>query len=189
MVYLAAMYLRSECSFSVVIVAAAVVGFVGLTFLVRSSSGHPPSGSVSWRGLSTAASSASLLAAHFCPIYWHSLRFRSPAASSPQPLPSASVQLLRTGSKRGREKKKKNVVKIWTVVRERVKLNQCNHRKRKVVNVHCNYSLNKLFNRLPTVQISCGFSSKVHIFGNVSPASERNTELAQKQPSSEFSPL
>lgn len=89
-----------------VVVAAAAVGFVGLTFLVRSSSGHPPSGSASWRGLSTAAASASLLAAHFCPIYWHSLSFRSTSASSPQPLQSACVQLLHTGSKRGRQKKK-----------------------------------------------------------------------------------
>lgn len=85
--------------------------FVGLTFLVRSSSGRPPSGSASWRGLSTAASSASLLAAHFCPIYWHSLRFRSPGASSPQPLQSACVQLLHSGSERGRETRKKKNVK------------------------------------------------------------------------------
>lgn len=45
------------------------VGFSRLTFLVRSSSGHRPSDSTSWRGLSTSASSACLCTAHFCLIY------------------------------------------------------------------------------------------------------------------------
>lgn len=54
-----------------------------LTFLVRSSSGHQPPGSTSWRGLSTSASSACLCTAHFCLIYRHAPRFRCTGASSP----------------------------------------------------------------------------------------------------------
>lgn len=74
-------------------------GFSGLTFLVRSSSGHRPPGSASWRGLSTSASSACLCTAHFGLIYWHAPRFSCTSASSLW-LQSSLIQLLHADSVR-----------------------------------------------------------------------------------------
>lgn len=96
-----------------------------LTFLVRSSFGLQPSGTLNWRGKST----ASLCVAHFCLTYCHSRPYTEQTCF--QLLSSASL----LGLLHADSKKKNNEIRTVHIT-VRMLRSQCNPREGRVINVH-----------------------------------------------------